>query len=205
MSILATGLLLAGLLSPAHADDEPPLLLDLEVNGVTVPVRLDEPFEVKVGGKTVDMTLKARDHKVFERDGVRFHFPATHAWEVEAQEGFSIYTMDGSSNVLMFMSYEVNADPNTLLDQMKGFIIGQYGAQNVTQKPTSIELGGRTYSGTSLQVKVVGENLRQDLFGIQGPETVVVLVIQDSPDESFGWSPETVQAIEMLERTWSTK
>ena len=194
----------------ALQDDEPPLEFELEVGGKAVDVQLDRPATVDVGGKKVEVRLRAKPERLFRGGGVSFRYPRNHGFEVErepGEDGAVTWTFDGNNNVLILLRNAEPIDPDELGADIVQSMSEQYGQDNTVMAPTKIKLGGREVAGTRVEVKVAanGSRLVQDVFAWQteaGEGPTYAMILQDTPPEPGATSEETKQVRELLARTF---
>jgi hypothetical protein len=186
------------------APSEPPLQFELDVNGKTHSIQAQRPLEIEVGGQKVRLQLKPLPYRVFDHQKIRFQYPAFFGWEVDDSDSdVTIYTLDGNDTVLILMRYGELQDVGEIKESLVGTMVAQYGGkQRARQSAASINLAGKKIEGVRLDIRVVGEKLRQDIFVFEGPNGVVGLIVQDSPTDRGETTEETKQAVQMLEKTF---
>jgi len=208
-TLLLTAILLMGAASVSvaqgkAADAPPPLVMELEVDGKSVPVEPNRTFEVEINGRKVPVRLKVLPHRVFDREGVRFQYPADHGWEVDRGESaVTIYTLDGNNTVIMLMKYNVPIEEGKARQRMADGLLAQYG-KNAKQSPLTLKLGEITATGTRVDAKIVGESMRQDIYSFKHRDSTWLLMIQDTPNDGEP-SAETRAVVEMLQKTFELK
>jgi hypothetical protein len=78
----------------------------------------------------------------------------------------------------------------------------QYRARgDVRVSPASLKLGEMSLQGSRLDVTLMSEHVRQEVYTFTAAGATYSLVIQDSPEDGKP-TAETQQAIEMLEKTF---
>jgi hypothetical protein len=81
-------------------------------------------------------------------------------------------------------------------------IVKQFGKRNCTVNSRSLKLGDKTLKGKRIDVKLVGQHLTYDLYSVvKSDEKSVLIGLQDILDEADNASDESVQAIDLLDRT----
>lgn len=191
----------------AEPDPGPPLDLTLEVEGQAIPVQPGVPFEATIGGRRVAMRLVARPDRQFDRDGLRFRYPAAHAFEADRSDpGVALYTLDGNDNVLVIARFTLPMKPEAAASAMIEQMALRYGKQNVRRRPATLQLGGRAIKGTRLDVALAGERLRQEIFGFSDASgAAIALIVQDSPRPDGSATAETQRVLDLLATTFEWK
>ena len=181
---------------------EPPQLLVLQMERREIPVQLDKPFTVVIGGNEVKMKLIARPHRLFEAGGVRFKYPRRFTFEYEKDEDVTTWAFEGPSTTLMLMRFE-KEDPKALLKRMEDEF-AQIGP-NTKRSDTKLAVGKRVFAGRRLDLRVAGESLRQDLFAFNAGGATYLLMVQDSLTDDGKQTAETRAALELLGKTLELK
>lgn len=159
-----------------------------------------EGKELKIDESTISIELA--DFKYFDTEYVSFSYPSGFTYEEEKEEekidGYTNYTLDGNDFVVMY--FEV--DGLLGVDDFITEIVKQFGKRNCTVNSRSLKLGDKTLKGKRIDVKLVGQHLTYDLYSvIKSDEKSVLIGLQDILDEADNASDESVQAIDLLDRT----
>lgn len=182
---------------------EPRLQFQLQVEGKSVPVRLDQPFEVEIGGKKTKMTLTVKPYRVFDAAGVRFRYPRHHTFEV-TPDAPPQWWLNGSDNTIMLMSLDKpNAATKTMADFMDGFLNNlPPGAKTTEPSKATIRLQESLIQGNRIVLRVAGTNLRQDAFALAHRGGTYLLVFQDTLRDDGTLADESVGARKMFETSF---
>jgi hypothetical protein len=159
-----------------------------------------EGKELKIDESTISIELA--DFKYFDTEYVSFSYPSGFTYEEEKEEekidGYTNYTLDGNDFVVMY--FEV--DGLLGVDDFITEIVKQFGKRNCTVNSRSLKLGDKTLKGKRIDVKLVGQHLTYDLYSVvKSDEKSVLIGLQDILDEADNASDESVQAIDLLDRT----
>lgn len=184
------------------ATEEPPLEFTLDVEGKTVQVRLDEPFQIDAGGKKVSLQLGVKPYRTFFQSGVRFRYPNYYEFEAEADSPEVImWTLSGNDNALMLFKYP-KGDSEATLKSSTDAAIEQYGKKNVKQAKCTIKLADQNLSGKRLDITIADATIRQDVYAFTTEGSSFILIVQDSPEDGKKMTEETRDAIKMLQETF---
>jgi hypothetical protein len=205
--VLAVGML--GLIGSIAADDKPapmaapPLEIQVEVNGKSMTAQTGVPFEVEVAGQKVQMRVTTLPYRIFNYRGIKFRYPANHAWEVDNSDASYItWTLDGNSNVLTITRYAVEVGLDDVTKTLVNELTQQYGGRdNVRVSPVSMQLGPMSVKGQRLDVTLINQHLRQDIYAFKAAGATFSMVIQDMP-ENDKTTAETQETVELLEKTF---
>ena len=179
-------------------DTEPPLKLQLEVNGESIEVQLDTPFEVQIDGKAVAMRLSASATRHFTYGGVEFDYPSGFAFEADLEnEVVKLWNLDGSSAVIMVQTYAA-MDIDTLTTLVVDEIVTGYESMQAQVKRETITLEGSEYQAEQVTVRVADQPIQQAILGFAAEDAAIVIILQDSLQEDGTNSAEFEEAREMF-------
>ena len=194
----AGSILLSALaLTHAPAGEQPPLEFTLHIDGAPQPIVLGMETEIVVGDKTVKAVLSATPYRVFNRHGVRFAYPKDHAWEEEIEAGISMWTLDGTDNVLMVQRFG-KTDSKLLAGQVANAMAAQYGEKNVKRSSCQMTFAGRERTGIRLDVNIAGVALQQELYHFTTTGGSWILIVQDSLTDDGAMSANTTETRKYL-------
>ncbi len=176
----------------------------LEVDGKQQTVELDKEFALTVGDSKVMLRLTAAPDLLLEMDDFEIRYPANFAYEYDdTSEGITIWSLDGSTCVLMVMTFDVEQDPKSLKDDLVQGFTAQYGRKNVKLKKCSLRLGAKKNSGTRLTVSMLDQKFTQEVYTFSHGGRSHALVVQDTPTDKGKQSKETADAKELLEDSFT--
>jgi hypothetical protein len=199
-AVMLLGLVAAD--EPKDPAAPPALELQVEINGKPVVTQTDKTVEVEVGGQKVQVRVTMLPYRIFDRGGLRFRYPSTHAWEVDlSSKEYTMWTLDGNSNVIMLTKYTENEPTDNVVNMLVTQLTRQYGRPNVQVSPTTLKLGAMEVKGQRLDVRLANQHLRQDLYAFQAGGATFSMILQDSPEEEKT-TKETQDVIEMLGKTF---
>lgn len=179
---------------------EPPLEFMLACNGKSMPVTLNEPFDVKIDGKTVSMKLTQKPYRVLNVAGVRFKYPTHMAFEYDGSEPSSKqWTLDGNNSILMLtISTAAGANEAEVLQTMVDTYNKSFGDSIIDRSDTRIRLAGKTYRGKRLLVDSLGIRMSMDVFAIAHRNETIILVVQDIVNDDGSETRETAEVRKLL-------
>jgi len=176
--------LLVSAVPPLHDIKEPPLVMYLEADGKKTPVEVDKPFEVETKGGKTTFTLRMESYRVFQNAAVSFQYPRGATFKVQGEGLVRLCTISDSPAVVMVQHFRNQPDAGLILKQMVEQILAQYGeSAEVKQVETTVEYQKRSLKGVRLEVRIARQLLHQSLFSFASGKDVVVLILQDTPDE----------------------
>lgn len=183
----------------APVEEEPPMRFTLQIEGKSVPVELDRPFQIDLDNRQIQAQLRAEPTRRFQAGGVSFEYPRHFAFEADRDDpNLTLWTLDGNDGVIMLMRFKVPVEPDQLLEEF----VGQYGKGNVQQGPVRVSLRGQEFEGTRLKITLAGARLHQDVFLLPATGGGLAMIVQDSPDESGNSTDEVREVIRLLEKTF---
>jgi hypothetical protein len=166
---------------------EPPLTLQVTIDGQTTTIAAGDTQSVEIDGKAHQLCIESSEHRQFDAAGLRFLYPSGHTWDFdESESSATLWTLDGSDNILMLMRFNEAAveEFDDLCDTLVEEFTSGYDESEVEVKEASISLGKRGLAGKRLDVFVAGERLRQEIFTFRNGERVFALMVQDTPDDT---------------------
>jgi hypothetical protein len=194
--------LVPGSRAPDAAAEEPPLQLVLELAGKEIPLQLGQPLQVEIDGKPRSLRLRALDHRVFEYEGLSFHYPSYFNYEFDDEDpGTWIWTLEGPDALLMVQRFGPSP-PDRILAILERSISSNY--KKCTLSDTQVTLNGRTLKGRSLNIQILDHQMRQDLFCFASGEYTYALLFQDVLTDSGETTTEMRFVMELLNQslTW---
>lgn len=176
---------------------EPPLELEVELDGKVVAALANQPTEVVVGDKKLKLKVTAKPWRTFRAAGIEFRYPSGHRFEYEENETLRTWTLDGNDNTITV----IFNDAEDLDSVTKEFLEGvEEGLPNPkrTKSPRPLRLGGREVTGTRFQASVADQILVQDIYGLKVKNGVVFLILADLPEKADRPTAETESAIKQV-------
>ena len=158
---------------------EPPQIFQLQVDGKSHAVKLDEEFELDLSGKT-KLKLIALNTRQFKFAGIHFPYPTSFAFEAEIEPELKLWTLDGSDCLIMVFAFP--GDESTGHSDFAQSIGSQYGDQT-SYSEVELVCQEVTLKGTQITAEVVGTKLVQQVFEIPTSDGSRMLVIQDSLED----------------------
>jgi hypothetical protein len=197
-------LLAALVAAPALAGeaDEPPAAYFFELGGKAVPIELDKPFDLKALGSEKSVTLRVGPNRKFTYAGVEFLYPRQYAWEAELEKNLATWTLSGNDCKVMVHRYPGISDVAPMVNGIAQSMLKQFKLEG--QKPTDVklELQGGKLTGKRIEILVATHRIFTEVYGMKSAGGVVLLVLQDSPTESGGQSPERVEMGKLLAQSF---
>ena len=154
---------------------EPPQIFELQVDGKSQSVTLDEEFELDLSGKT-KLKLTALSNREFKFAGIRFPYPTSFAFEAEIEPELKLWTLDGSNCLIMVFAFPGESTGHREFAESIG---SQYGDQT-TYRKVKLACQGVKLKGTQISTEVVGAKLVQQVFEVPTTGGSRMFVIQDS-------------------------
>ena len=188
--------------SPDSADErEPALEFQLELDGKSLDVRLDEPFDIEAGAKR-SATLRVLPTRAFVRGPVRFRYPREFAFAYQLDPDLSRWTLHGSHAVLMVNRYGPGLDSALIRAETVKAVTRQYRADQVTTAPVHLTLGAVELSGTRIDTRDADAQIRQDLFTFDASGQVWQILLQDTLDDGHP-TPEAERTLATLRESFA--
>ena len=146
MKLLVFSILLSFSIAAISQED-----YQLTIDGVTTPVALDAPYQIKVGKKTVAVTLSIRDTLTYSDSFLQFNYPNSYkVSEMELEQGITqkvLMTAEGSG----FMVQEYTSlDPAMMQELLLKEVTKESKEYGYTEKREDYERTVR--SGETLTV-----------------------------------------------------
>lgn len=187
--------------SPSDESVEPGARYALTIDGTTVAVRDDRPFEITLGERTLTGTLEPLPTKELVVGGVRFEYPRAMSFEYETGFGADIWTLDGNDATVMVFRFSVGLGLEEMLDdQIEAF--SDFG--EVETSDATVRLGEREVAGAQITVAsdMIGA-LAMELYPLdEGEESRLWIMLQDVRDAPDAASDEFVEVRDMVARTF---
>jgi hypothetical protein len=196
-------LTLALALLPRNDDaKEPPAVLSVDAGGKTVTAELDKAFELDLPGGKTSVKIRLEPYRVFAKAGVSFKYPTKFLFEADLEtEGVVIWTLEGSTCVLMVQRFSGRDDPEGVLKDVVNNITGSFGEANVKAGPAALDVGAEKLKGTGLRIQVAGQRINYRFFAFKSGKQAVILSLQDSPGEDGAPSAEAKEVDALLKET----
>jgi len=181
--LLATPVLVSG----APLEDlakEPALVMYVEADGKKITVEVDKPFELDTKAGKTSFTLRMEPYRVFQYAGLSFNYPRGASFKAQVEGPMALWTLTDSPAMIMVQHFKNQPDPKLILNQMVEQMTAQYGkSAEVKQTEASLELQKRSLKGVRLEVGFAQQTIHQSLFSFASGKDVIVLILQDVPDD----------------------
>jgi hypothetical protein len=164
----------------APDDKEPPLVLALEADGKKIPIEVDRPFELEVGGGRTTCVLRMEPFREFRHAGLFFRYPRGFAFQVQSQPMFTCWTLSGGSTVLLVQRFKNNDAHEELLEAVATQMVKVYKPENVHQSPATVVLAKSPVKGTRLEVTLAQQRIEQTLVSIKNGRDSIILIFQET-------------------------
>ena len=175
---------------------EPLQSFQLQVDGKSQTVKLDEEFELDLSGKT-KFKLTALNTRQFKFAGLHFPYPTSFAFEAEIDPDLKLWTLDGSDCLIMVFAFP--GEKSTGHDDFAKSIGSQYG-NGTSYSKVELACQGFTLKGTQISAEVVGAKLIQQVFEIPTSDGKRMLLIQDSLEDGGTNSKEFQGVVKQLKQ-----
>jgi len=174
----------------------------LEVDGKRTEVTAERSFQIDVAGKSVDARLTPKPDRPFTTGDLSFRYPSDFAFEYDPSEDVPSWEFDGTDTVITVLRYDPESKPDELVDSVVEAMTDTFNRRSAKTKPTSLRLDGRNVDGKRLTSRLADTRLQHDVYGFTVGGHPYVLIIQDTLSEGGKPSAETVEAVELLKKTF---
>jgi hypothetical protein len=180
--LLVAPVLVSG--APLQDAKEPPLVMYLEADGKKIPVEVDKPIDLETKAGKTSVTLRMEPYRVFSYAGLTFNYPRGASFKSQGEGPMTLWTLTDSPAMIMVQHFKNQPDAKLILKQMVEQMTAQYGkSAEVKQSETSLELQKKPLKGVRLEVGFAQQTIHQNLFSFASGKDVIVLILQDAPDE----------------------
>lgn len=188
----------------AKEDQEPPQIFFLEAGDKKISVDLDKPFSLtELGGQTT-LTLRSEPYRVFNHAGLNFQYPREFSFSADLEnEAVSIWSLNGTNAVVIVQRYPGRTDADAVRKEFIQALAEQYKEALKGQTAVALPLKSGNLQGTRLKVDRAGAALIQDVFTFVSGNNVVLLLLQDAPQQNNQPSAEQAKVQKMLLETFS--
>ena len=159
---------------------------DLKLN-----LKLDNPI----------VSIKSND-KEFSNEFVSFSYPHNFSEEVDNDEGFKSWTLDGDNLVITVYDLDLEDGLAPFVQEL----INNFGVENCSSKESSMTLGTKTFTGKKIEVTLVNQKLTIDFLSLPSIEGKTrILSLQDSLSEDGTASKEKEITVKKISETIAFK
>ncbi len=172
--------------SPARAEEDqgPPRIYTLTIDGNEFEIEGGRSSKVQVDGRDTTVQLEVKPYRTFEKYGVSFLFPEDFVYSVDDEdESVTIWSLDGADISLMVQRFNLEIEPEQLLDVLVPNIKEQYAQLDVVEESAQLEGHQQTFEGIKLIVQLGDVELVQDIYAFKNDEGVFSVIVQDSREE----------------------
>lgn len=204
IALLLTPLPLAALFPGDEPESSAPAeLFTLQYSGKSLDVTLGEPFVVEIDGRKVDMRLTAKGYRILEIGGVSFQYPRDFKFSEEKEKLVRIATLEGTDSIIALHIYELG-DASEIISSIAESLSKEWkkNKAEVKQSDRVHKLGTHTLKGKRLEIKTLGQTIRQEYVGLNAPSGVVLLMLQNSVPDQKKSSPRFDDALRMLKESF---
>jgi hypothetical protein len=182
----------------AKEDIEPSLGYTVYVNDESI--HLTDEDTVKLKGQFLDPVIRVvkDNERTFNYGGVSFCYPAYFSFEADINKSeYKNWTLSGNDVKIVVFSFEAKLTPDDLISSYKD----KFGKDAKTSN-TRKKLGGISYEGKRIEVKIADAGFIQEAFLISQERNSKILVIQDSIEEDKQSMDETNLVNSLLDKTF---
>jgi hypothetical protein len=207
---MRTPLLVAAVLSVVHTlpapfaeADQPPLQLDIAVDGVRHAAIDGEELTLTVAGKPTKVKVSVAATRRFRAAGVEFDFPRAMGFSHDASEGLEMWTLDGDDVTVMLHRFSIGEAGAMAKSTLVG-MSESLGGKAKEPEPCMIVLGGKDHAGLRSRVTIGNTaTLETIAIGIPRSEGCLLLLIQDSLGDDGKSSAQCTAMVELLAKTFA--
>lgn len=181
--------------------DEPPQELVLEIGPQRIEVTAEQPFKVKVNGKTVSGRVTPKPDRLFRTAEISFRYPTDFAFAYDPTGEAPSWEFDGSTAVITVLRYDPSEKPAELVEAIAEGMIEDSEDPRARSRPVSVRWDGRAIRGKRVTSALLESTFRHDLYGFAAGNHTYVVMIQDSLSENGSPSEECTAAVELLTKT----
>ena len=181
---------------------EPPMLLELEIDGERAEIELGVPKSVTVNGESVRVTLLAKKYRVFDRAGISFSYSRCYSFDAEIEDELRIWMLDGKDTVIHVQSYRDLIDPDDVVQTVLEGIKAELDQSSVKNVECSAEFGSETKSGTRCVFSIGSIRIEFSAYGFKVDDDVVVILLQDTLDDDGQNTPEAIEALSYFKNSF---
>lgn len=170
----------------------------VQINGTEYLLSEGEELKLDTTSNQTVVSVKLADYKQFDNGTISFNHPSNMSYELETDIGYQNWTLSGNDFVIMLFQIDAVAKLDDFVNEM----VNQFGRVNCTVEKTQIKLGDQNLVGKRINVTLVGQKLTMDLVELEGADsTFNILAFQDSLNGDGTASAESINSLEMLDRT----
>ena len=188
--------------SPANGAgeaQEPPQLFFLELEGKRIPIELDKPLGTDVLGGAKAVTLRVEPHRVFRYAGLRFHYPREYTFEADLDmAAVWLWTLSGNDSKIIIQQYKSSKDHGAALELVKKELVAVYKDNKTIEAPVKLSIRGTEVKGKRIEVSIANTLIRQDLYSFPSGKDSIVVILQDSPQDSGSPSADRTRMEKMF-------
>ncbi len=202
-SAAATASVLPHVAPGAGAAAEPPLRIDVQIDGTTVELVDGERQEVTVGERKVTVRATVQATCLLVLDGFRLQFPRAMAFALDESPHHQTWTLDGGDCTLLVHRFPAGSAPDALEHAAGIAKVIAEATERDAGAAARLEwrFGAHKLAGASVPIEVVGTRQRNTVFVFRTPTGDYVLVIQDTLGDDGELSAESRGVHEVLRST----
>src|SRR5262245_27559281 len=187
--------------APAAATGEPPLRLNVIVDGVEQAATDGQELTLAIGGKETRVKIVVGATRTFRAASVEFEFLRAMGWSHDASSELETWTLDGDDVTLILHRFRLGKAAEMAEDTLLG-MLKSLDANAAAPETCTTKLGGKDHAGLRGRVKISASNIETTAIGIERARGCLLLMIQDSLGDDGKRSAECTAMLELLEKTF---